>query len=506
MTHHVLPAAFVLMLVIASSGSAPRAQAPAANARTAVPGFRGPLPVSAESYPFLAADHGLPTLDLKAAGYVEEEYLVFGTANVYDWAPDRTVTVRTSNAPYTTRILVRRPAQASRFSGAVIVEPMYPARRWDWAMMWGYTRDSLIERGDAWVGITIPGSVAGLQRFSPARYGALSFRNPAPAAPCPAAPGGTAPATEDGLRWDVYGQVGALLKSGAADRPLAGLRVEALYMTSQGGDITTFMNAIHRRTTVDGQRPVYDGYLSRPPVAAARINQCAPAPPAGDPRQAVKDVGVPVMVVAAEGDLVTSYAARRPDSDEPADRFRLYEVSGASHIDARAYFGFPSMPDQAAAGNAQGTPEWPFAEPCEPAIPLMPVSILGVAYDAALANLDEWARKGTAAPRAPRLQIGTAPYTVADEFGHGRGGVRTPYVEAPLASYATGSKGPGACPEMGRVTIIDPARLKAAYGDASGYAARLKAAVDRLVKDRWLTAGDARRVTAELTAAARTAF
>jgi hypothetical protein len=335
---------------------------------------------------------------------------------------------------------------------------------------------------------------------------------------------------EDGLRWDMYSQVGALLKSSAPGKPLAGFRVQALYMTSQGGDPTTYMNAIHAHATVDGRRPIYDGYVSRPPFAAARINQCVPAPPAGDPRQVVKNVGVPVIAVAAEGDLVTTYVARRNDSDEPADRYRLYEVAGASHIDARAYFGFPAMADQAAAGNAQGTPEWPFNAPCEPAIPLMPVSILGVVYDATFANLDQWVRNGVPAPRAPRIDLAatpapaavaipaaaaqagaalaapSAPQPALDESGHARGGVRTPYVDVPLASYATGSKGPGSCPEMGHLTPFDKARLRMLYGDARGYATKLKASVDRLVKERWLTPGDARRVTAELSAAAKAAF
>jgi hypothetical protein len=328
----------------------------------------------------------------------------------------------------------------------------------------------------------------------------------------------------------LFSLVGALLKSSAAGRPLAGFRVEALYMTSQGGDPTTYMNAIHSHATVDGKRPVYDGYVSRPPVAAARINACVPAPAPDDSRQEVKNVGVPVMVVAAEGDLATTYARRRADSDAPVDRYRLYEVPAASHIDARAYFGFPSMADQAAAGNAQGTPEWPFNAPCEPPIPLMPASLLGTAYDAAFANLDQWVRKGVPAPRAPRIEIAgapspvvaagacaatqggatlkpaAAPQPVVDEFGHARGGVRTPYVDAPIASYAISSKGPGSCPEMGHVTPLEKARLVMLYGDARGYAAKLKTAVDRLVKERWLTAGDAQRVTAELTAAARTAF
>src|SRR6185503_2759306 len=220
-----------------------------------------------------------------------------GRANVYDWAADGSVSLKTGDAPYGSRILVRRPANRSRFSGAVVVEPLYPARRWDWSKMWGYMHDHIIDRGDAWVGITLPASVAGLQKFNPTRYESLSFKNPAPTAPCPGARGNTAADFEDGLRWDLLSQVGALLKSGVAGGPLAGFRVEALYLTTQGGDLTTYMSAIHPRAMMASGKPVYDGYIAKAPFNPARINQCAPAPAANDPRQSVRNVGVPVIAV-----------------------------------------------------------------------------------------------------------------------------------------------------------------------------------------------------------------
>jgi hypothetical protein len=51
---------------------------------------------------------------------------------------------------------------------------------------------------------------------------------------------------------------------------------------------------------------------------------------------------------------------------------------------------------------------------------------------------------------------------------------------------------------MGHKTPFDWPRLEALYGTYKGYAAKVADAVDRLVKERWLTTGDARRVTAEL--------
>ena len=33
--------------------------------------------------------------------------------------------------------------------------------------MWGYMHDGLIERGDAWIGVTMPGGISGLTKFNP---------------------------------------------------------------------------------------------------------------------------------------------------------------------------------------------------------------------------------------------------------------------------------------------------------------------------------------------------
>ena len=80
---------------------------------TPVPKVNGPIPVTADSYPFLAANRTTPSFDLSKVAYVEEEFLVTGTANVYEWVQDGTVNVKMLNAPYGTRILVRRPRDAA---------------------------------------------------------------------------------------------------------------------------------------------------------------------------------------------------------------------------------------------------------------------------------------------------------------------------------------------------------------------------------------------------------
>jgi hypothetical protein len=455
------------------------------------------LPVTADSYPFNSASHDLEPLDLAKLGYTEAEFIVSGTANVYDWAADGSLMVKTPNAPYANRILVRHPSNASKFSGTVVVELMNPARRFDWPMMWGYAHEHFIEHGDAWVGITMPGAIQGLKKFNPTRYAAVSFAAPGPSA-CAANGKNAAPDQEEGLRWDMFSQVAAALKSTVAGAPMAGLKVERVFMTTQAGDIVTYINAIHPRAKLADGKSAYDGYLIKNPAGAVRINQCAPAPAQGDPRRVVTPTNAAIVAVVAQGELIANLASRHPDSDDPNGRYRQYEIAGVAHIEKYPYSALPSFPDQiAAAGAAQGTPDWPFNAKCDPDIPLGDNPILKYSYDAAFLNLHNWLAKGIAPPKAERIQVKDGA-VVLDEFGNGIGGVRTPYVDVPTATYFTTSVGPGTCAELGHQQRFDEARLKGLYPDSKAEAGRISQSIDRMVKERLLTDSDAKRLRAQL--------
>jgi hypothetical protein len=461
-----------------------------------VPKFTGPIPVTAESYPFMDAAHSLVPFDLAKYGYVEQEFIVSGTANVYDWAADGSLSVRTEKAPYAARILVRRPANASKFSGAVLVEPMGAVRRFDWALMYGYLNEHMMERGDAYVGITMPAASDGLKKFNPTRYAAVNFANPDPGGACPGAKGGPSP-MEEGLRWDMMSQVGALIKSNAAGSPFAGFRVEGIYMTSQFADVVTYLDAIHPHARLANGKPVYDGYLLRNPGAPSRISQCGPAPARNDPRSIVAKVDVPVIEVVAQGEVPDSIGQRRPDSDEPGNRFRRYEVAGAAHIDRWAYDrGFPTFADQTASGGtAQGTPEFPLNAKCDPPFTFSTDTRLKYVYDATLLNLDQWARKGKPAPKASPIDVKDGA-VVLDEAGNGVGGVRSPWVVVPAATYFTGST-PAACREFGHTVAFDKARMDSLYGSDKNYESKFAKSVDELVKAGWYTESDGKKMKAE---------
>ena len=150
------------------------------------------IPITADSYPWLYHKYTQRPLPLEKFGFVEEEYLVSGTANVYDWPTDpmQSLIVKYSNAPYGTRILVRRPADPARFSGTVLVETMNPARGFDMAIMHGFLSEHILETNSVWVGVSMPGVHTSLKRYNPTRYAALTFANPAPATATCAAGGG----------------------------------------------------------------------------------------------------------------------------------------------------------------------------------------------------------------------------------------------------------------------------------------------------------------------------
>jgi hypothetical protein len=494
-----------------------------ASAQTAVPSATGPLPVTPASYPFLAAHKLAEPMDLARAGYVEEEFFVSGAANVYDWGTTGELSVVSAGAPYTNRILVRRPTDAARFSGTVIVEMMHAPRGVDFPLMWAWIHEHVVEQGHAWVGLTMhPDAVKALKQFNSTRYAPLSWSNPNPAEACPAGGRGSAtPVTsdsEEGLLWDITSQLGALLKSSAPSRPLAGLKVEYVYLTTQDAAHLTYINAVQRRATLADGKPVYDGHLTKSGRRASRIRRCAPVPPDGDPRHAIRNAGVPVINVLLENNVLGALRERRADSDTPGDRFRLYEVAGTAHSGAPAYrWATATMADHEAAGGevvarkfsgaiAPFTLEVPLRDPqrCQPSEMISEQPSVSYTFHSAFANLDAWVRKGTPAPRAARIEVigeGREARIARDRFGNALGGLRTPYVDVPIATYHSehGTR-PGCGGNFGYTERFHWAQLDALYGSYKNYVDRMSQAVDRAVKDRWLTASDGRKIKAELTA------
>ncbi len=90
--------------------------------------------------------------DLADIGYAEAEYAMSGTARAFAATDDGLAVVE--EAPYTTRVLVHRPADAAAFDGTVWVEWLNMTSGFDTAPDWTFTHTELTRSGAAWVGVS----------------------------------------------------------------------------------------------------------------------------------------------------------------------------------------------------------------------------------------------------------------------------------------------------------------------------------------------------------------
>ncbi len=480
-----------------------------------------PLPADGDSVPLGTAwlpRHGRG-VDLAAHGYVEEEYLVSGQADDWTW-DERLRPVAAGPRPFTTRILLRRPADPAAFSGAVYLEPNHAD--FDRSLTWSATAPWLVRSGHAHVGVTQePATVPDLARWDPSRYAALSIPRP-------------------GQRWDIVGLVaalvkgalvkGALVKSGGA-LP-AGYPVSQVIMSgwSQTGTFCrTFLgDGFHARSRVGG-RPAVDGYIicissggaGRPGYGVLR----PPAElPLGDPRRTIGAHGVPVVELLSEGESETHRAVLRPDSDGTdsdgtgsagtgpvgtGSAYRLYQVAGTGHVNGR---------HELATNRQQMADRGWTVNPAEVNERLTD-GRLDLVARAVFAAVDRWIADGTVPPRMPSRfgyddpsgpgTRGIMPESVPlarDAGGNVTGGIRTPWVQVPLGGHFPHSTPvPGRCEPAPHAPYADPAmlanlwahlapfpaaELARRYGDRDGYLARLQAAALTAVNEGWLLAED----------------
>lgn len=470
----------------------------------------GPVQVTSDSYPFNGADHSVVPQNIGSSNYIEEEYFVSGKANVYDYDAAGKVIVRHADAPYTTRILIRRPTDQSRFSGNVVLELNNPSNMFDMDLQWMFCRDFFIENGDIWVGVTVkPIAIKALLKFNPDRYKSLSMYNPAPEKDrCEiksSTLNDTTKETENGFAWDIVSQIGKLLKGKEDSNPLKGYDVKCLIATGYsqtGGYLTTYINLIHPLDTAkmaDG-RPIFDGYMIGDGDAfMVPINQCVDAVPPGETGVTIKPSGVPVISVVTQGLLNSTIIARRPDSDDPVDRFRRYEIPGAAHVNKKSMDNSPNSADSVKAGVPDS------ATKCE-GIDQYGVTDFPIEFfmNSAFKNLYALISTGAEPPKTEPILTEKTPdkdtITIKlDENGNALGGVRHPYVEAPVATYFGNSKAMDEmsaffCSLAGFKVPFDAEKMKALYPAKEDYLKKVYDVTDKLVAERLLTESDGERI------------
>jgi len=466
-----------------------------------------PLPITEESYPFNGAAHQVVPIDLPSFRYTEEEFLVSGQAQVYDWRPGgdyRTTTL--GSAPYTTRIMVRRPVDVSRFSGRVVLEVINMSADYDWTAMWGALWERIVANGDAWVGITSkPNVIPGLIAFNPERYGNLSM----PGAGLEADRNCRLPqddmtyrgldaGTESGLAWDMFTQLGALLKSDRPTNPL-GAPAKRVFFTgeSQSGNyaITYFkFFQSDATTTRDGRSdPVFDGFLLEAATSPAGvpIRQCAAALPDDDPQVTeIPGRGAPLAMINSQWDFFPARAGKRkPDANEPDDRSVSWELAGAHHGWRWQYlYSDADHRDLTKANLVSG--EW-TAWSCPPDRPEVP---LYMAEKALYEHLIRWVEDGKAPPAAEPIRLTADGRVAYDGNGTALGGLRLPMIAVPVAAYGEGLAVLSAhCAE---IVPFGADKLGMIYGSRRAYLDAYRRSLLGLVQDGYLLGEDVDRLMA----------
>ncbi len=478
-------AAFLLIPVASAQGEIP------------LPTVTGPIPVTDTSYPFLDR-LGPPRIAMFKAGYVEEEYFISGDSNVYTWDDDNNPVVRTAEAPYATRIIVRKPGNPHKFSGTVWVEFLNPTLAFDLDRMWQLHYAQILKDGDAWVGITSkPIAILALQNFDPVRYASLSMANPLPPEEqtCGRLPGdpGYSPNTsklyENGLIWDIMSQLGAILKSDNPQNPL-GVPATTVYgegWSQTGGYAYRYLSTFGPMATLADGSHIFDGWLVGGPTGPTSINQCVSAP-STDPRQQIRPNGVPVISFRTESDSF-SFRYRRDDGDAPDDQFRLYEIAGVSHDSATIYENFPTEADAAKAGVTI-----PSTEPCGITPPAVVIDFpYEYFFNAGAINLKLW-DAGVTPPYAERyVYDGTT--IVRDAYGNAVGGLRSPYVDVPISTYKMPTG--GACPFIGSRIPFSAELLAQLYKNHGDYVNQVSKGVQQLLKEGFLLPMDESEIKVE---------
>jgi hypothetical protein len=427
----------------------------------------------------------MSAFDLSALGYTETEYFVAGTATSYELDGERgtnghwAVTAG-AEADFRTRIVVRRPVEASRFSGTVVVEWNNVSAGIDGSPDWILLHRHLAAQGHIWVGVTAQragtdggGIVEGLHLkvLDPERYEALVH------------PG-------DAWSFDMFTQAGRLLRLPAGESPLGDLipdRILALGESQSAACLVTYINA------VDPSAQVFDGFFvhGRPGRGVSVDGVFQPTRDIEAVTEAISsggesirsDVRVPVLVLQSETDVVLLGGGRAEQPD--TDRIRVWEIAGAAHADS--YIASAGRHDDGKISVEQ------FAALLRPTTNLLigktdhPINSGPQQHyvgQAALAHLVRWVSEGTPPPRAPRLELDSErPGFLVDADGIARGGIRTPWVEVPAAVLSgLGQSGETFALLFGRTEPFDEQALAERYpGGRSEYLERFEAALDGTV-------------------------
>jgi len=439
------------LYVIAASGL------PALAAAQGVPDVNGPIPANlppgtdlTHNYPQLSSE---PTDNLSSRGYIEEEFFFQGAATSYATPALADGVVVSTGHPYKSRIIIRRPADPSKFNGVVLVEWVNVTSGYNLDVHWQASREYLTRHGYAYVGVSaqrvgVQQAPYGLTVWSPPRYGTLDVTD-----------GGTI--TDDSLSYDIFSQAGRAIRS--HPELLGGLKPRILIAvgaSQSASRLTPYYNSIqplHR---------IYDGFLLHVGGGPFRT-----------------DISAKLLRINTEREIVAGQASiRQPDSNI----FRSWEIAGASHVD----YWYMTYRQALVARDGLA----PFNYQCDKE-PLSHVNnkyLLNAGYD----QLVHWILRNRPPAVAQPIVVTSVSPTVIPRDANGLvfGGIRLATVEVPTATNDGVNGSTGFCNLYGSHTPFPDSKIQQLYPNHQRYVAAVTEVTLKNLRARFILSEDAAEI------------
>jgi len=288
--------------------------------------LEGPIEGGERGLPYNAMPEGVED----EYDYLEQEWFASGVASAYTseaplTADGRWTVSASDHAQYTTRIVVRKPADPADFNGVVLVEWLNVTAGRDSDPDFGFLHPEILREGYEYMAVSaqrvgifggpgrieVPGvpaeALAPLQEWDPERYAPLAH------------PG-------DDYSYDLFAQMGALAEGRGDQDPFEGMDVTTVLAVGQSQSairLVTFAN------TVQPGSDVFDGLLVHSRGAAAGALSEAVTAPSGIVVR--DDLEVPVLLLVTETDLM--FLGYRNARQLDTARIVTWEVAGTAHAD-----------------------------------------------------------------------------------------------------------------------------------------------------------------------------
>ncbi len=417
-TKRAMVASIAALTMLCAVGAVAVSSAAAAPTVTEIPAGSGEHGYPYDAVPTFPIVEGAPFINLAERGYVEREFAMSGTANVYRqngmWGTNGkwNVSVSQPNLPYTTRLLVRYPTNPAKFNGTVVVEWLNDTTGGDQDPVWSEIYNQALNQGYAYIGVTAQATgIKDLKAWDSARYGSLS-------------------SSTDGQSYDIFTQAAQAAVANYATL-LGGLKPNKVVGAGDSQSafrVDTYVNAFQPLSKAYNGFFAVGRYEGASPLAGGLITT-SPLP-----AYVRSDNTTPFIQLNTEGDLEELAASYVRQSD--TNYLRTWELAGASHIDEHEA-------EYELATIARQTPTLPPVK-CSFGI----VSNIGLheadnmpvfEYEnAGLADMQKWLTKGVLPPKG--AQISTNPFwfntIFRDQYANALGGVRLPDIKVPTESYS----------------------------------------------------------------------